>query len=535
MTESSFFCGTCKSPLPRFTNIPCSPTPHLFGTNGVPSEAESQEIRESIAAVQANISQLDVDITRARRVVERLLKEREALNEYASEHAVFLTPARRLPAEIWSEIFSHCLPECRVDDMGLRSHSWTFSPRYPPEVFLQVCNDWKSIALSSPRLWSSIHLYRSSRVPPTNMIENWLMRSHPTPLNVILELDEEMITCSDASTVLQQSHRWRSASISIPIYSWSPFSLLKNNMPELEELHIAFESDTLGTLPPPPHILVQIDFLSNAPKLRRVALGKAPSYNIADVKLPWAQLTHFSSPNYLSSYNQLAALLQSAPELLEVELSLAWGVQMTYHPVQHSHLHNLSLHILQGDAGSVFEHLSLPSLRMLSIEASDSDWFWTSSPFESFMLHNGPSLDRFKVTSLTVVGLEVVACLTALPSLRHFSLVTFQDAQYPLQEILKALYWPTAEIAGVHPVVLPAMKSIELDCFVRCDSMIVNMFLDMVESRWTPSHSDISCMESATLLLRSWSSQISPEDSDRIRRLKSEGLALEVVGMYNLN
>jgi hypothetical protein len=557
MTRSfeSFLCRTFESALkPGFTNFPSSPIPHLLGTNSVPSEAESQEIRELIAAVQADISRLDANIMRARvtaqPVLKRLIEERKALKEYASEHAAFLTPARRLPAEIWSEIFSHCLPECFLREFGdrrLRFNSWTFSPRDPPEVFLQVCNDWKSIALSSPRLWSSIPLYRSSRfgVPPRNIMENWLRRSDPTSLSVIFELDQEVIACPAATAVLQQSHRWRLASIRIPIYFWSPFSLspfsaLKNNLPDLEELHVEFDStsstDAHGILPVPPHIMAQIDILSHAPKLRRVALGNAPSYKIADIKLPWAQLTHFSS-NYFISYNQLAALLRSVPHLLEVELSLARVVQTAYPPVQHSHLQNLSLHIL-GDPGFVFDNLSMPSLRTLSISTSEPSWYWAWRPFETFMSRNCPSLDSFKVTSLSVKGSEVVACLTALPSLRHFRLVTLEDVatvQCPLQEILKALCWPVAENGAEYPIVLPTMKSIKLNCFVRDDSqvsMIVGMFLDMVESRWTPGHSDTPRIESASLNLCCWPTRISPGDIDRIQRLNSEGLAVTVTGMY---
>ncbi|KAF8220118.1 hypothetical protein L208DRAFT_1057055, partial [Tricholoma matsutake] len=130
-----------------------------LGTNGVPSAAEAQDIRASIDAVHLDISKLDADIAHAQRVVRQLTKEREALQTYATEHTALLTPARRVPVDIWSEIFMHCLPatEALTDSQTIKHANHdellSFGPRVAPALLLRICKDWTAIALSSPRLW----------------------------------------------------------------------------------------------------------------------------------------------------------------------------------------------------------------------------------------------------------------------------------------------------------------------------------------------------------------------------------------------
>ncbi|KAJ6456617.1 hypothetical protein C8R47DRAFT_940303, partial [Mycena vitilis] len=56
-------------------------------------------------------------------------------------------PAARLPVELWSAIFLHCLPQQRKPDTCTA-----------PMLLLRVCNAWTGIALSTPALWLTIYL-----------------------------------------------------------------------------------------------------------------------------------------------------------------------------------------------------------------------------------------------------------------------------------------------------------------------------------------------------------------------------------------
>ncbi|KAF9484317.1 hypothetical protein BDN70DRAFT_872825 [Pholiota conissans] len=57
-----------------------------------------------------------------------------------------------LPAEILSEIFSLCLPNSRLDYNEVQP-----DPRSAPILLCHVSSSWRSIALSTPRLWSHLH------------------------------------------------------------------------------------------------------------------------------------------------------------------------------------------------------------------------------------------------------------------------------------------------------------------------------------------------------------------------------------------
>ncbi|KAF9066952.1 hypothetical protein BDP27DRAFT_1174984, partial [Rhodocollybia butyracea] len=89
---------------------------------------------------------------------------------------------RRLPVEILTEIFTHCLPSKHIPPSSLIMEA--------PLVLLSVCREWRTVALSTPRLWcsprirlpSSGHLTDAKLKPHHTGIEQWLDRSGSLPL-----------------------------------------------------------------------------------------------------------------------------------------------------------------------------------------------------------------------------------------------------------------------------------------------------------------------------------------------------------------
>ena len=553
MIDSSFLCHSCRFPLAGLTDVPLSPIPHLLGTNKFPSEAEARAIRESIAAVQLDISQKDTDIAHARLVLDQLIEERKALKSYENEHAPFLTagPARRLPAEIWSDIFFYCLPTM----VNSAKDFVAFSPRNAPALLLRVCHDWTTIALSSPRLWSLIDLSTFdlpwySRYAET-LVQTWLKRSQQALLSVNLDTysltHNQMISFSETPatrTVLEQSYRWRAAKITLFLALVDMFLPLKNNLPALEELHLKFD-DTRTT-----HVqLRDVDFFWNTPKLCRVAIYQSPPLPITDIKLPWTQLTHFSFRQG-QSITVLLTLLRLAPNLLSVDWILAhdWDPHsdpMKSSIVRHSRLCNLSISII-GDPGPSFDRLFLPSLRTLSILSILRTAF--RLPLAQFLSRNGRSLERLELHTSDIQGPELIAFLEAMPSISHLSLVIRSSPSNPrgaVEELLQMLYCATPKRAGGDVVMLPKMRTIKIECnswYGDKPEVKVGKFIDMVESRWRmlPSSShllhqaklmgqDISRIESASLLLRGlYRFTADPAYRDRVQKLKAEGLSVQV-------
>ncbi|KAJ7913595.1 hypothetical protein B0H13DRAFT_1482749, partial [Mycena leptocephala] len=83
-------------------------------------------------------------------------------------------PMARLPCEISSEIFIHCLPP--VDDVYPRLSD--------PLLLLSICTLWSKIALSTPQLWANLIVQIPSVVTAefAKLLDGWLQRARGNPL-----------------------------------------------------------------------------------------------------------------------------------------------------------------------------------------------------------------------------------------------------------------------------------------------------------------------------------------------------------------
>ncbi|KAJ6525041.1 hypothetical protein DFH09DRAFT_1372016 [Mycena vulgaris] len=127
----------------------------------------------SAEEIQRRIDELSANIVRQKVVLKQLETRKGAAQRQLN---AIRDPVARLPFEISSEIFIRCLPS-RPKPRG----------RYIPMLFLDICNAWADIAISTPALWASIHMedsvvYRASL--PT--LYAWLKRSGTRPLSISL-------------------------------------------------------------------------------------------------------------------------------------------------------------------------------------------------------------------------------------------------------------------------------------------------------------------------------------------------------------
>ncbi|TDL26488.1 hypothetical protein BD410DRAFT_783536 [Rickenella mellea] len=92
------------------------------------------------------------------------------------------SPNHRIPPEVLSEIFSLCLP---TDGLP-RPH-----PFEAPLLLCQICSVFRTVALSSPKLWASISINRNrARDKDVLMLDMWIKRSDPYPLSFLLKYAE---------------------------------------------------------------------------------------------------------------------------------------------------------------------------------------------------------------------------------------------------------------------------------------------------------------------------------------------------------
>jgi len=94
--------------------------------------------------------------------------------------AVKNPPVNHVPFEIMAEIFVQCV----FEDLSL-----PIQPQNAPLLLLQVSRYWRSVALGTPRLFSSLYIDSSSHVNAEEIIPMWLSRSGIFSMDIVLDFN----------------------------------------------------------------------------------------------------------------------------------------------------------------------------------------------------------------------------------------------------------------------------------------------------------------------------------------------------------
>jgi hypothetical protein len=96
-------------------------------------------------------------------------------------------PILTLPVEVTSEIFLHCLPVKPGQPDG----------RVAPMLLGQICQKWRNIAYSNPRLWAALGIDFWGWIGGLNfLVREWLRRAGSVPLSLRLVLPNPHCTGS---------------------------------------------------------------------------------------------------------------------------------------------------------------------------------------------------------------------------------------------------------------------------------------------------------------------------------------------------
>ncbi|KAF9563805.1 hypothetical protein CPC08DRAFT_632247, partial [Agrocybe pediades] len=116
----------------------------LLHSNSLPDEITVVKINAQLRGLHENASSLDAEFLRLEEKISDLRKEREKAQHLMDDYHIILSPARRVPEDVWREIFYCCVPTHR---------DATMCPKEAPLLLTLVCNSWRRIAVSSPRIW----------------------------------------------------------------------------------------------------------------------------------------------------------------------------------------------------------------------------------------------------------------------------------------------------------------------------------------------------------------------------------------------
>jgi len=315
----------------------------LLENNDPPSESTILEVRESLKAPLNELQEIETDVKRLEELMEAMKIKRQGIQKTIDDHNIILSPVRRLPPDVLHEIFFHCLPTHRNPVMK-SSES--------PILLTRICSLWRSIALTSPRIWSRIHIplpgdpsfssgygiitdettlsNRRQRFAGVlrlrcDGVRAWLSRSGTCPLSLSVtypgyysgiqnskddELAQEMF-----DILLSFADRWSDIDLSMPedIYNLlqgniipTMFSSLKSLKANLYQQYHANNSESM-----PIRLLA-------APSLRRITISAIQTtlqMTGSLVQPTWNHLTHITFASSTTD-RYLLVLLRQCPNLI---------------------------------------------------------------------------------------------------------------------------------------------------------------------------------------------------------------------------
>ncbi|KAJ8095465.1 hypothetical protein PM082_023235 [Marasmius tenuissimus] len=396
-----------------------TPFSHVLNTNYPPSIEEKHSIRDLIREPEEQIRLLDEEMS-------RLQTRRQKLKQFVDLHRALLSPFRQLTADVWRMIFFETLPD---NILGLCTRTTKSSPL----LLTTICRLWREVALSTPRLWNSIHIHlpiESSNSPDPDCItalhrrkegfKAWLDRSGSLPVTISLTATPNQngqsvaiaeplhaIATEFIELLVQYSSRWRTVAFNsgVHLLDLTPIKRLPTN--SLSNLESFCSSGALRN-DHRTETVTNVDHLQNlltkARSLRRLRLVD-DTISPATLSLPmsWHHLTELTiaRPVLLDNNSSFepSQLMQTLADkcrsliTLSIDLDVMPAPETTLHPVRWSSLQNLRVvlspfmsdwqrHFTSTNASDdttfrpfvipIFDSVTLPSLEKLSVAFGSS-------------------------------------------------------------------------------------------------------------------------------------------------------------------
>ena len=370
----------------------------LLQNNELPTEEKIQEAIKLRSQANEDLLQIDAEI-------QRLKAKREQVQRSLDIYNTVLSPARRLLPDILREIFYHCL-SCRTYP--------NLSATDAPMLLTRVCSLWRSVALSSPRIWTRLHipLPGDPKYPPPygsnvdraleprrqmfsktmqlrcQAVKEWLDRSGSCPLSLSISypLGHSPISTNYGAerdevvdplllTIQPFVPRCRHLHLLMPFHLYEK---LETQIP-LQSLSMlrSFQGNILSHLvtPPTPEPTLIPLHIVELPTLEALSID-CPQFtmNLFRHRNRWDRLTHicFKSP---ATDTDLFEMLKQCHNLitLDVNIQIPWirsdGIEPHFEMVLLPHLESLKLRET-GPPSAAFCAINAPHLKSLLYKCS---------------------------------------------------------------------------------------------------------------------------------------------------------------------
>jgi hypothetical protein len=408
-------------------------------TNYVPLSFEIDQIHQVIAKPLDDISQLNEKIAHLQAIIDDLSRERDELSRFVEDHRALLSGVRQLPKELVQDIFLSCLPNDRNAVM---------SSAEAPVLLGRICKSWRQIALSTPQLWSSLHIPipdptyllqhgRGKLLQRGAVVKAWLERSGSCSLSLSViyesagnprEREESLFAARYfLLAIIDFSKRWKDVDFVIPfsIYHGCLIPLEKTDVPVLEKIHfhlLCEDSQDLSS----------VETWHSGPILQTPSLCHITLFlqvrPRTDFVLHWERLTHLSLAGSPLPSMRALDILSQCSKLISCKMALEprvenEGASLTITLPFLRSFEIVEGSFIDGDMKYFFETLSLPSLQHFKYRGHIMAQHDADVPFKSIMTQaQTPGIESLDLTlAAPRVGL-LLECLPLLPSLTRLAL-----------------------------------------------------------------------------------------------------------------
>ncbi|KAJ7759451.1 hypothetical protein DFH07DRAFT_772263 [Mycena maculata] len=411
----------------------------ILHTNAVPSDEECQQIHNFLVGPQKAVAELTEELVRVQSLLDELTSKRDHINEFIHAHLALVGPVRRIPDDVVREIFVASLPS---------GENATLSGTKAPLLLCHISQGWRNLALSTPRLWTSLHIHAPPVSHPiagshkchqiNDAVKTWLSRSGSLPLSISFvavsaellyfpsDVSQEQVTEtseSESSTILetliQFSHRWRHIGLEMSLdHYFTPLAALSPS--DVPILHSAVIGSINGA-----------EVWNNLSFLGAITLDAVSLRHLGDVRargIHWAGLSHlavyvdrFQGDGPLSSSDALS-ILRQCPNLETCVLSTReHGIPSQVHS-QPCHMTRLSRFSIHNGGHNLFQNLILPNLRLLQYTADFGGQPGKKLPLSPiFSSSNG--LENLRLDVYNLSGDALIEILRIAPALRQLTVV----------------------------------------------------------------------------------------------------------------
>ncbi|KAG1875776.1 hypothetical protein F4604DRAFT_1924841 [Suillus subluteus] len=379
------------------------------------------ERQHQLDKVLHDISGLQTVMDGIHTVQQQLVEQKNKIIESINLHKRLVSPLWRLPTEVLSQIFCHCLPQ--IPKLGELQPP---SKLTVPMSLTRICRRWREVVVDMPNLWCVLFV----EVDDGNWqqaafgYDCWLKRARGRPLSLRLQFHAD-----DHSTKIQrllQPYISQISSLYVDFYDPNTPELdMFRDLLALEEMSVYFHDDISGS---DTSVIISrsISQLPSTLCSFDVSGWLLDFDDLSSCNPVWAHLTKLEIAIW--GAEDVLRLLQLAPNLSSLTIHIILLAGESLNPFTHTNLQTLHISCDPCDDESLdfcdlLDALSFPTLRVLTVHGVPE---WPHEEFKAFLARSECPLESLIVGS--VVADEQRAQYVAL-------VPSFQFVSYPAPSI----------------------------------------------------------------------------------------------------